>query len=133
MATCFYSEFAKWHRWNKPQLIVFITVEFFLLYSIYAATLVTACVEVVEILYVTVSCKGNGQSIHSMVAMIITFCPIFYTSYLSSIMIFNNLCKPELVVFVPIKFLHYIHKLPILSQAICNRTSCRHNNTYCAL
>ena len=92
MATSLGSELTKRHGRDKAQLIVIVAVEFFFLYSIYAASLVATGIQIVQILYEAMTCEGYRKRIHGMMAMVVAFSPILYASYLASVRVFIDFC-----------------------------------------
>ena len=72
-------------------------------------------------------CESYRQSIHCMVPMIVSFSPVRYFLYFSSIFVLKHLYHTKLFIFRQIQFFHKIHKLPILTQFISNNPSSSHH------
>ena len=93
-------------------------MKFFLLYGIYTARLVTARIQVVQILDKAMFGKGDSKRVHRMVTMIVTLCPILDTPDFSPVLVGPLLCQSLHGILVPIQLLHDIHQLPIFTQTV---------------
>ena len=99
-----------------------ISIKFFLLNGIYTARLVTARIQVVQILNKTMLGKGDSECVHSMVTMVVPLCPFLDTTNSSPVLVGPFLCQPPHGIFVPIQFLHDIHQLPVFAQTVGHST-----------
>ena len=107
-----------------------IPIKFFLFYCINTTGLITSGIQIIQILYITSFCKCNSQRIHCMMTMIITFCPVLYTTNFATILIFDYLSKSQFIIFFPIKLLHYVYQLPILTQTIRDSSGSGNNKLH---
>ena len=90
LSACFGSEDIKRHGRHKAQFAVRIAIKTCLLDGINATCLVAACVQVVQILNEAMLRERYCQRIHGMMSMVVAFGPIFYTFYLSPVMILER-------------------------------------------
>ena len=118
LALSFCPEHVKGHWSAETQFAMAVAIEVFLLNAIDAAAFITPRIEVVEVLNEGRMGEGNGQCIHGMVAMVVSFGPIFDASDLTSILVFIGFSKAKTIVFVPVEFLHDIDELPVFAQAV---------------
>src|SRR5574344_1350353 len=81
--------------------------------------------KIVEILNNTGFGKCDCEGIHSMMAIVIAFCPILDTWNFPSVFIFNVFSQPQFFIFVPVQFLHNIDQLPVFTQTTGNSTYSR--------
>ena len=83
----------------------------------------------IEVLNECVLGESHGQCVHSMMAMVITFCPILYPAYATSIVVGMILHISHSLVLAPVQFLQDIHQFPILTQLVGNGTSSCNNSS----
>ncbi len=91
--------------------------------------LITAGIKIVKILYVRWFGKCNRNGIHSMVTIVITLGPILYLSYSMTIFI-HIIGQAQFVIFIPVKFLHHIHKSPIFTKPFSNASNGGRNHPH---
>ena len=120
------SKLVERHGRNEP---AFVHILLFHVKIALLSLITMKSVQVVEQLNVSKLCECNSECVHGMVAMIVTLGPIFDFFDFMSISIFIFLGESQLVVFIPIEFLHHIDQLPIFAQSGCNRTNGWHNHT----
>ena len=68
-------------------------------YCINTTGLITSGIQIIQILYITSFCKCNSQRIHCMMTMIITFCPVLYTTNFATILSLTISVSPNLSYF----------------------------------
>ena len=95
-------ELVKRHGCIKNHMPFIVAMEFLLLNAVDAATLVTSCIQIVEILDDASFGEGNGKCVHCMMPMIVAFCPVFDALYLFAGLVGISFCQPKRIVFFPV-------------------------------
>ena len=151
MAFGFGAELIERHWRIETQLAVIITIKFFLFnginrfgFILFAQvgklnhvevnpiinTFLHTSVQIVQILDERTLGESNRKCVHGMMAMVVALGPILYATDTLSVTTFNYFCHAQLVVLIPIEFLHNINKLPVIAQTVGYGTSCRHDKTH---
>ena len=117
MFLCLRTEFVQGNGRNKPEVAVNV-FQFFLFNGVNAARLVASSVQVVQILYEATFCKGYGEGIHGMMAVVIAFGPVLYLTDNTPVLVLYGICHTQGIILFPVEFLHHINQLPVLAQAV---------------